>query len=68
MQYWLIDNLTHRVMETRRIFENNGRLKFVIEKAPIREGKRWIKFAPRFLESEIEIYSIPEGYSLTPID
>ena len=67
MQYYLIDNSTNKVMEIRSIFSINGKFKFLIEKAPIREGKKWTKYPIKFCESESEVYSVSNGYSLVPI-
>ena len=67
MQYYLIDNSTHKVMEIRSIFSINGKLKFTIGKTSIRKGNKWKKFPIKFCGSENEIYSVPNGYSLVPI-
>ena len=68
MNYYLIENSTGFVSEIRSIFENNGRLKFIIQKSAVRQNGKWTKPPIRFLDSEIEIFEVPVGYTLSPVD
>lgn len=63
MHFYVVCNKTFKVEEIRSTIEIDGRIKYLIQKSPVKINGKWKKFEPIISENDKGFYNKPDGYS-----
>lgn len=63
MHFFVVCNKTFKVEEIRFTIKIDGRIKYAIQKSPVKINGKWRKFNPIISITDKGFYNKPDGYS-----